>query len=506
MAYRNEFPRICVALGCAESDKLEKLARQSCEDGEEFLEIRLDMQDEPATGVGIIRRLKQKYPDTYVLATCRRKQNGGQFRGSIDEQFKVLEAAVEAGAQAVDVEVETAEAATERLRAFGGRAKVIVSYHNFQGTPALRPIVRKLEKTPADVYKLVTTATKPMDNVQVLEIARNSGARPMVVLAMGEMGVPSRVLSLGRHAPFTYAAPLSAAGTAPGQVSSRLLRRQYRSDRHTAETAVYGVIANPVGHSISPAVHNRAFQARRVNAVYVPFQVEERHLGDFFRVAAALPVAGFSVTIPHKQRVLRYLDSVDPAARRIGAVNTVYRRHGKLRGANTDGIGVTAPLEKRLKLKGAKILVIGNGGGARGAAFALADKGAKVFLTGRSPDRVRALARICGATVVEREKLGGQHFDALVHATPVGMRPKMGESFFPEEIPAEVVLDMVYNPLETLLLKQARAARKKVISGLEMFLEQAAAQFEIWTAQEAPRMAMETAAREALGLRGAAER
>ncbi len=499
MAYRSEFPRICVALGCAETDKLEKLARQACEDGEEFLEIRLDMLSEPAAGVAVVRRLRSRYPDAYVLATCRRKTNGGQFRGGVEEELRILEAAVEAGAQAVDVEVETAQAAPEKVRALQERARVVASYHNFESTPALAPVLSRLEQAPADVLKLVTTARKPTDNLRVLEVARNSGSKPLVVLAMGEAGLPTRVLSLARHAPFTYAAPPSAAGTAPGQVSARLLRRQYRAERLTADTAVYGVIANPVGHSISPAVHNRAFQARRVDAVYLPFQVEERQLADFFRLAAELPVAGFSVTIPHKQKVLRFLAGVDPLARRIGAVNTVYRRHGKLRGTNTDAIGVTGPLAKRLKLKGAQILVIGNGGAARGAVFALADQGARVFLTGRNPARVRALARVSGATPVERERLAGRHFDALVHATPLGMRPKTGESFFRDHIPADVVLDMVYNPLETLLLRQAAAEGRKVIPGLEMFLEQAAAQFEIWTGTAAPRLAMEAAAKEALG-------
>jgi 3-dehydroquinate dehydratase/shikimate dehydrogenase len=498
MSYGSEFPRICVALGCAESDRLERLARQACSEGEDFLELRLDMLQAPETGIAVIRRLKQRHPDVFLLATCRRKQNGGWFRGSIEEELRLLEAAVEAGAQAVDVEVETALQAAERLKTLRKRARVIVSYHNFQGTPALGPLLRKLEKTPADVLKLATTARKPTDNLRVLKLARNVCERPLVVLAMGEAGTPSRVLALSRQSAFTYGA-LAGEGTAPGQLSARLLRRQYRADRHSAGTAVYGVIAHPVGHSLSPAVHNRAFQAKRVDAVYVPFLVEPGQLGDFFRLAAELPVAGFSVTIPHKQKVLRHLASVDPPARRIGAVNTVYRRHGKLRGANTDVVGVTAPLEKRIKLKGARVLIAGSGGGARGAAFALADKGARVFVTGRSPERVRALARVAGATPIDREKLAGERFDALVHATPVGMHPRPHESFFCEAIPADVVFDMVYNPLETLLLQQARAAGKEVISGLEMFLEQAAAQFEIWTGMTAPRLAMEAAAREALG-------
>lgn len=500
MAYRSEFPQICVALGCADSGTLEKAAAAACDSGEQFLEIRMDLLDQPSHGVEVIRRLKRRYPEVFLLATCRRKQNGGKFHGSVEEQLGLLGAAVEAGAQAVDVEVETAAAAPARLPALRERARLIVSYHNFQSTPALGPVLQRLQKVPADVYKLATTACKPSDNYRVLEALRQNHGRPLVVLAMGEAGLPSRILSLSRRAPFTFAAPPcdGAAPTAPGQVSSTLLRRRYRADRHTLETQIYGVIAHPVGHSISPAVHNRAFHARRVDAVYLPFQVEPARLADYFDLAANLPIAGFSVTIPHKQKVMRYLAGVDPAARRIGAVNTVYRRKGRLFGTNTDIAGVLAPLEKRLKLKASRILIAGAGGGARAAAFALADKGAHVCLTARNLDRARALARACGAEAIEKSRLSGRHFDALIHATPVGMYPRTDESYFDDEIPAALVFDMVYNPAETRLLKLAREAGKEAISGLEMFLEQAAAQFELWTRMTAPRLAMEKAAREAL--------
>ncbi|MDW8131995.1 MAG: shikimate dehydrogenase, partial [Bryobacterales bacterium] len=261
---------------------------------------------------------------------------------------------------------------------------------------------------------------------------------------------------------------------------------------------IYGVIADPVGHSISPAVHNRAFQLRRLDAVYVPFHVPAGQLRDFMTLAENVGLAGFSVTIPHKQKILRYLDWVDPLARRIGAVNTVWRRGMRWRGANTDVEGVRVPLERRTRLAGASVLLVGNGGAARGAAFTLVDAGAKVSIVGRNPDRVRALARACGAEPLLREQLAGRHFDILIHATPLGMFPKVEECFFPDRIPADIVFDMVYNPPETVLLRRAREQGKLVIGGLEMFNEQAARQFEIWTGQPAPRNAMERAAREAL--------
>jgi 3-dehydroquinate dehydratase/shikimate dehydrogenase len=196
--------------------------------------------------------------------------------------------------------------------------------------------------------------------------------------------------------------------------------------------------------------------------------------------------------------VVRYLDSVDPLARRIGAVNTVWRKSGKWRGTNTDAAGVTGPLGQLLRLRTASVLVAGNGGAARSAAFALIDAGAKVTLVGRNADRVRALAKVCGADVALREQLDSRHYDAVVHATPLGMFPHVNGCFFDGRIPADVVFDMVYNPAETELIRRGREQGKTVIPGLEMFIEQAQRQFEIWTGETAPRAAMLKAAAEAL--------
>jgi len=237
--------------------------------------------------------------------------------------------------------------------------------------------------------------------------------------------------------------------------------------------------------------------------VYLPFLVHPPQLKDFFSLANDLPVTGFSVTIPHKQKAMRYLDIVEPLARRIGAVNTVWKKAGKWRGCNTDAEAVTTSLSRHMRLPKSSILLAGNGGAARSAAFALIDHGATVSLVGRNPDRVRALAKICGAEPLLREQLESRHFDAFVHATPLGMFPKTDESFFDDRIPADVVFDMVYNPLETALLRQAREQGKTIVRGIEMFIAQAVRQFELWTGETAPRAAMERAALEALGQRSA---
>jgi 3-dehydroquinate dehydratase/shikimate dehydrogenase len=473
-------------------------ARREAIAGERFLEFRLDYLPRPEEGLKVIREFLALYPDSTLLATCRRHQNHGRFNGSIEEELRILSAAVDEGARAVDIELETAETPTANLHLLDGKALVVVSYHNFEGTPALEPVMRRMLKVPAGAYKIVTTARKPSDNLRVLALARAYPKVPMVLLAMTEVGFPSRVLSTVMGGLYSYAAPAAAEGTAAGMVCARTLRHLYRIDKLTKAQKIFGVIADPVRHSISPAVHNRALQARRLAALYLPFLVTPLQLKDFFLLADKLPLQGFSVTIPHKQRVIRYLDAIDPLARRIGAVNTVWRKAGKWRGANTDAEGIRIPMEKRLKIAKSSILIAGNGGSARSAAFTLASLGARLSITGRNPDRVRALAKICGAEALTSDQLRDRNFDALVHATPLGMWPHTDACFFPDRIPAEIVFDLVYTPHETQLLRRAAEGKKTVIHGLEMFLEQASRQFYLFTGEQAPRGVMERAALEAL--------
>jgi 3-dehydroquinate dehydratase/shikimate dehydrogenase len=482
-------------------DELLDHARAEYREGERFFEFRLDYLPHPAQGIAALRRFLQRHSDCVVLATCRRHQNHGKFNGSIEEQLRILEAAIGAGAQAIDVEVESAEGCGPRLEALRSRTYVLLSYHNYGGTPPLEAVMRRMTRIPADGYKIVTTAKKPSDNCRVLELARAHAKVPTVLLAMGETGFPTRVLSTAFGGLYTYAAPNAAAGTASGQVSARQLRHLYRIEKISRDAKIYGVIADPVRHSISPAVHNRAFQARRMDAVYLPLLVHPAQLKDFFLLAGRMPLAGFSVTIPHKQKIMRYLDQIEPLARRIGAVNTVWRKAGKWRGTNTDIDGVRRPLDKRVRLAKCTALIVGNGGAARGAAHALAEAGAKLSITGRNIDRVRVLARSCGAELLTRQQASAQTFDVLVHATPLGMTPRVDQCFFEDRIPAKLVFDLVYNPLETLLLRKARSQGCETVDGLEMFLEQAARQFEIFTGETAPRAVMEKAARETLEAR-----
>src|SRR5580700_10643018 len=397
MTQRRALPKICIALGLPDVPRLLEQARREAEAGENFLEFRLDYLRDPGLGARAIADFLQGYPNCTILATCRRHQNHGKFNGSIEEQLRILDLAIEQGARAVDIEIETAEVVPDRCAELRTRAYLIVSWHHFETTPPLDPVLKRMCKVPADVYKLVSTARKPTDTGRILAASRLSPKIPLVTLSMGEIGFPSRVLSTALGAVFTYAAPAHVQGTASGQVNARQLRSLYRIDKFTKAAKIFGVVADPVRHSVSPQVHNRAFQSKRLDAVYVPLLVSPNQLRDFFQFAEDLPLSGFSVTLPHKRRIMRYLDYVDPLARRIGAVNTVWRKAGKWRGTNTDAGAVAGPLGKMVDLSKATVLIAGNGGAAHSAACALSDAGAKIAITGRNQDRVRAFARSLSA-------------------------------------------------------------------------------------------------------------
>lgn len=497
-----QLPKICVCIGHADAHHAADLAVASCDRGESFLELRIDHLDDPAAGPGIVERIIRSHPGTTVVATCRRAPYGGQFEGPLDQQVSILLEAVAAGAGIVDVEIEAFADSPDVLAPFRGICTTLVSFHDFARTPELAPVIRRLAATGADILKVATHVQRPSDNLRLLALCEDRDN--VVVTGMGETGSVARLVSPACGGLFTYAAPdapasdrgcaePAAAPTAPGQISAAAVRDLYRVQSASADTPVFAVIAKPVGHSMSPLIHNRSFQALGCDGLYVPMLVEPDDIADFFHTARKLPIRGASVTIPHKQSVIPHLDRVDEAALEIGAVNTIYWDQGRMRGTNTDARGIVEPLSQRVRLDGAQVLVVGNGGAARAAIVALRREGARVAVTGRNPERVGRLAGQLGADAVTFERLAAEYFDVLVQATSVGMLPDAEGNLFPGRIPADVVFDLVYNPVETALLKHARADKKVTISGVEMFVEQAAAQFRIWTGMEAPRDVMRSA-------------
>ncbi len=296
-------PRICVALGFETVSQLSRAADGEYKDGNTFLEFRLDYLPDPAAGIDVISNFRRRYPDARILATCRHKQSNGGFRGAVEQQLAILEKCAAAGAAVLDLEIESAERAKPVIPRLRELAPLVVSYHNFQNTPALDPVLRRLRRIPADAYKIATTSRKPAHNLRVLEFLREHNECPLIVFAMSEVGIATRILGPSQGSLFTYAAPCGNCGTAPGQISAKLMHTLYRCEKIGRNARVYGVIADPVSHSKSPLIHNRAFQARRLDSVYLPFLIATPQLADWMKFAAALPVAGFSVTIPHKQRI-----------------------------------------------------------------------------------------------------------------------------------------------------------------------------------------------------------
>jgi 3-dehydroquinate dehydratase/shikimate dehydrogenase len=302
---------------------------------------------------------------------------------------------------------------------------------------------------------------------------------------MGEQGIISRVLSVRAGSVFTFGAVSADLKTAPGQISAGELRSIYRIDQVDAATRVYGVAGDPIEHSLSPVIMNTALRRENVNGVYLPLHAKT--LKDLMRCVREIPLHGLSVTMPYKQSILAHLDNTDAHTTKIGACNTVVRgQDGKLYGFNTDAAGVVRPLEQRLSIENAKVLVLGAGGAARAAVFGLKERGAEIWILNRTSVKAQKLARQAKARTIKRADLRKIAFDVIINATPVGMGNTRECPLKDEEIQARVVFDMVYDPVETHLLQVARAKGIAVIPGVEMFVQQAARQFEIWTGKPAP--------------------
>jgi 3-dehydroquinate dehydratase/shikimate dehydrogenase len=278
--------------------------------------------------------------------------------------------------------------------------------------------------------------------------------------------------------------------TGPGQLTARAMRDLYRVEQLDQATRIFGVAGNPIAHSLSPLMHNAAFRRENVNAILVPLKVHK--LSDLLTLARELPLAGAAVTMPLKEEILPHLANTDPLTARIGACNTLRTgADGNMYGFNTDVAGVVRPLEKRLKLQGARIAVLGAGGAARAAVFGLVAQGAEVFVVNRTHEAAVKLARQAKAKSLKHELFAKSHFDVLINATPCGMAGN--KQLLPieeNELNASLVFDMVYNPMETLLLKLAKDRGIPVVSGMEMFVQQGARQFEIWTGKPAPEAEM----------------
>jgi 3-dehydroquinate dehydratase / shikimate dehydrogenase len=500
--------RICAVVAASKAAEMAALVRSALRETP-TIELRLDWLSSDVERELFLRWLRKHRPrGATFLATCRRREGGGRFSGKIKAQLEWLKRAGEAGCAWVDLEVETVRKLPRGSIRGLGLPGILLSAHDFRTTPEAASSFRSFHLprvSEVDGVKIAAHVFDLADSFAILGFARfpakgfPPAGRTSVVVPMGDAGLPARILALRAGSALAYA-PVADA-TAPGQVSLHDLKHLYRAHKLTRSTQVFGVIGNPVGHSLSPLMHNTGYVARKRDAVFLPFLVPDlREFLEFLKVVPDLPVRGFSVTLPHKQEILKYLKDCDALAADIGAVNTVVvRSDGSLSGSNTDYIGILRALEKRLKLAGSRVLIFGAGGAARAAAFALTRADATVVICARRDRAARELARAVGGETVPRRALRSESFDAIINATPIGMHPHDAISpLEPGELHCRTVMDLIYRPQRTQLLKLAARKGIATVSGVEMFLAQGIAQWEIFMKRRAPEAVMRAAVLKAL--------
>jgi 3-dehydroquinate dehydratase / shikimate dehydrogenase len=523
----SEQVRVCVPVCVRRASELRAAVVRAAEVAE-IVELRLDCLDEDELGAALsqLPQLFEETPRPFIF-TFRPAGQGGRrslgdgeradFWRTLAERLRGAKADSWPAARAfADIELDLFESAhgetlsdvfSELLRA--DRLRLICSHHDFQGTPAdLGPLFERMKRTPARVLKVATQAERITECVAVLRLlepARREG-REVIAVAMGEAGLLTRVLAPSRGAYLTYGSLDAARATAPGQTSARELRELYRVHSITERTLVTGLVGSPVSHSFSKHIHNAAFAARGLDAVFIPFEVAD---ASAFARRMAHPrtreiiwrLRGLSVTAPHKQAIRAHLDWVEPKASEIGAVNTVVVEGDELRGYNTDAEAALKPLGGIVELDGARVALVGAGGAARALLWGLRGRGARMTVFARDAERARATADEFGARVATLEGASFDGFDLVINATPLGTRgarEKETAATAEQLRGARVAYDLVYNPALTRFLREARAAGCETAGGLQMLVAQAAEQFKLWTGADAPIEVMREAAEKAV--------
>lgn len=481
--------------------------------GADLIELRLDTVDRPDVAAALEGRRRP------VLVTCRAAWEGGHFKGSEEERQRILREALDAGAEYVDIEWK-AEGVDRWLRP-ADRPRVVRSFHDFEGMPAdFAGVVREMRATGSGVVKVAARAKALRDLLPLLEAGRaaaSAGAdaaagQRTVLIAMGISGVASRILAAHFRSCWTYAGP----AVAPGQIESSRLLGEFRFRGITPRTAIYAVVGQPIAHSISPAMHNAAFAAEGIDAVYIPCEAVD--IDDFFALAEILPIAGASVTAPFKLDAYERSEAMDDDVTQVGAANTLRRKAGvngsggsAWESRNTDVAGFMAPLPSRMTLRGARAAILGTGGAARAVAVGLGAAGAVVTVHARNTANGAEVAALANGSVRAwggpADSLGleggadAASWDLIVNTTPIGTFPAVTDT--PVEaltrVPAgqlkgRVAYDLVYNPRPTRLLREAAAAGCATLDGLDMLVEQAARQFEWWTGRRPSTEVMRAAA------------
>ncbi|MFI5178811.1 MAG: shikimate dehydrogenase [Vicinamibacterales bacterium] len=472
-------PLLCVTVSAPTTADLRR-QRDEATDAD-LVELRLDSVADPNVAGALAGR---RGP---VIVTCRPTWEGGAFKGSEEERHRLLADAMSLGAEYVDLEWK---AHWDDLLGQRGGQGVVLSMHDFEGVPADLPSrLRAMRSTGAEVVKIAVQQTCLADCVTLFELGVQTGRHgSLVLLGMGDYGLPTRVLAGRFGSVWTYAG--SQRGV--GQLTVQSLLKDYHFRTIGDSTGIYGIVGGSVAHSVSPAMHNAAFRAARLDAVYLPLPAVSAD--DFMAFGRAIGISGASVTIPHKVALFDRLDEVYSVARRIGAINTIRVEDGRWVGGNTDAIGFLEPLQGRLMLKGLRASVLGAGGAARAVAVALASSECTVRLHARHKARAEEVAMLTGSGVGPWPPEPGS-WDVLINCTPIGQYPHADETpVHAAELTGRFVYDLVYNPTMTRLLREAGEAGCTTIGGLEMLVAQAQEQFQWWSGTRAPAGVMREAA------------
>jgi 3-dehydroquinate dehydratase / shikimate dehydrogenase len=488
---------ICVSLGRTRHKHMIAEHQHLADNGVKLVELRLDYI---GRAVNLTRLLSNR--PTPVVIAIRRREDGGRWMGTESDRQMMLRAAVVSGAEYVDFEADIAGSIPRY-----GNTKRIVSYHNFSETPDnLEDLHAAMAAEDADIVKIATMANSFADNVRMIELVKSSKI-PTIGICMGDIGTPTRILAGRFGSPFTYATYSAEKTLAPGQLNYKQMHDLYRYDEITPETELFGVVADPVAHSHSPLIHNRAMQAADVNGRYLPFRVAKDDLNSFIEACPKLGIHGISITIPHKEAALDYCTQAEASASGIGAINTmIFDKEDRL-GYNTDYRAAMDCITEVYKvagqpargLQGLRVLILGAGGVSRAIAWGLKQRGAEITIASRGFERSSVLATEFSCRAVEWEDRHSVSPQLLVNGSPVGMHPNVDSTPFDRDLLNQfmVVFDTVYNPENTLLVKQAREARARVITGVDMFVRQAAYQYKLFTGRDASVTLMRDAIKEA---------
>jgi 3-dehydroquinate dehydratase/shikimate dehydrogenase len=479
----------------------------AAKNGAEMLELRTDYID--SLDVNKLKELiaAAKQTGLAIIVTCRDSSQGGQNNLPDALRRQILVEAIKLGADLIDCELANFQGELEKdirkALAESKKTKLIISAHNFKEPFA------NLAETYEEIYSIFPDAIAKTayqakhinDCFNAFDILREYGDKA-IAICMGRFGIISRIIAKKLNAFLTFASIAEDQATAEGQLTIEKMKNLYRYDSVNSDTELFGVIADPVEHSISPAVLNACFAAEKMNKVYLPLLVTEGQAGfdeflDSITARAWLNFRGFSVTIPHKVSALEYAQKkgeyIEPVAIQIGAVNTlVIGANERITGFNTDYAGamdaLTEAMGTKRPLYNKIAAVLGSGGAARAIVAGLVDAGAKVTIYNRTVSKAQELAEDFKCRFAALEKIEETDAQIIVNCTSVGMYPKIDASPVPAKYlkPSMVVFDTVYNPLETLLLKQANQADAKTVMGSEMFIGQAAKQFKLFTHKDCP--------------------